>query len=1195
MIHPYVRRSLSIFTFIIASLLLTTTASAQTFTPELTPTEVTITAGDSNGATFQAAINHDPGFASPIQVSFTNVPFGVTIGPAPQALNPPYNAITFRVTAVPSLPAATHDVTVVYNSSETKTTTLRVHVLAAPAQPSFVLSVTPDRIEARSDQAQIVTVTAKSVEGFTGIVNVTAGANAALLEVTPAAFAMNVPANGTSTQQLSIRARSGAPAGNADFLLQGTSGTVADSVPLYVNVIAAPPPDFTFAASAPNPSSIRPGESSRVIVTATPSVGFTAPITVDVQTQLTATPRTFTLAPGAMSKEVVLTAGADAGPQSVSFRATSGAIQRTASAMINVLQPPAGTLPVIDGVSPDLTTPSPDQVVYLVGRNFVPGAVVTSSTAGVVVERAIVRSPSLTEVTVRVKPGVNAGSYRLDLRNPDGNTTRDGGRLLIRNRSDLGAAVGVTTAAIVHPVEGTIIAGGEDVYARALLATTGTGSIAGYWALDGIRFDSFTASVAGGRLVGAVGRCSQSEGLTAQVCTNVPIPPLTWGASHRLELIIETPQKASSPAVTVIGSSDSATGLTVYEPVDGAEIESAPRFRWTLVPGTTGYELEFESTGEEGRVVRFRTSESHWAPRRKDLQRLGVGTFRWRVRAILLGEVRNEPTPWRSITIRASAIAMKVAELAFAGDPASMPAPSAETSNAGAPPQPSAPTANYAIAPNVAFSGGKEQDATARAQMSMQGEFGGSAMTSKLTGDVSYDGRFDPKRFVQESRNWIIEAGTPADRAGGEVRLGYTTPDFTDGAEFLTSGVARTGVIGRARSRFGTLSYYQPVSTAIHGVMSGNPENLEIRSVALATPEGRPYVVRLIGLEVEEPADAVFGTPGSRMRTLGVFGRYDVSPRLSLVGEVARGKVDAKDGGLPTRDGMAIRFGVNGTVAGMSYGVAVRGVDANFVNPANRALTAGGVTDRVSADLNLGRTFGRTSLNLTVRRQEQGRSDESTLAEADQTTLNAGLNTTLGRVAVSLSANRTSDRGEADEASFLPETRRNMSGLTASFSEMFGRFSLSQSLSVQSTKDDVNPLADQKMSSVNFSASGMLITNVTLSASLGGIRTESAPSLGTTDNWTLSLQPSIAIPFASLSLQPSVSFSRSENDVLDNETKTEGYQAMMQWSPSWLGSFVGAQLSAAWNRAVFSGTEESPMTRTYNASVTFRLNKTSGM
>ncbi len=216
MIHPYVRRSLSIFTFIIASLLLTTTASAQTFTPELTPTEVTITAGDSNGATFQAAINHDPGFASPIQVSFTNVPFGVTIGPAPQALNPPYNAITFRVTAVPSLPAATHDVTVVYNSSETKTTTLRVHVLAAPAQPSFVLSVTPDRIEARSDQAQIVTVTAKSVEGFTGIVNVTAGANAALLEVTPAAFAMNVPANGTSTQQLSIRARSGAPAGNAE-------------------------------------------------------------------------------------------------------------------------------------------------------------------------------------------------------------------------------------------------------------------------------------------------------------------------------------------------------------------------------------------------------------------------------------------------------------------------------------------------------------------------------------------------------------------------------------------------------------------------------------------------------------------------------------------------------------------------------------------------------------------------------------------------------------------------------------------------------------------------------------------------------------------------------------------------------------------------------------------------------------------
>lgn len=1299
MIQPRALRFLPTLVFLIVTSF-AVPAFAQTFTPELTPTEVTVTAGGAPVA-FQAAINHDPGFSSSIRVFFPSVPFGLTIGPPEQFLNPPYNAVTFMVSAVPGMAAGVHDINVVYSSSETKTTPLRVRVVAAPVPPGFRIDVLPAQVEMRQGQQQTVSVSVKSVSGFAGVVNLTNDANPSLLELSPASFSVSVPANGTASQPLSIRARSDAPAGSANFLLYGISGTLQDSAPVSVNVIAAPPPDFTlalsatdpaavaqggmtrfritttglngfnapiqialapsagvsvqqpaftmnaselrevvanvssaaasgpasigvtatsgtlqrtavasfnvvsaaqpdftFVASAPNPPSIRAGEASRILVSATPVGGFTASITVEIQSSAAVVPseRTFSLSPGNYSKEILLTATASgSGPQTVMIRATSGSIQRTSPVTLTVIPNPAGIVPVIDGLSPDLTTPSPEQIVYVVGRNFMPGAIALSQTAGVRVERTVVRSPGLAEVVITVRQGVPAGGYRLDLRNPDGATTPDGGRLRIRERNDLGAALGVTTAAILYPVQGTVVMNGEAIHARALLATTGTGTITGQWALDGVRFDSFTATVAGGRLVTAVGRCPQSEGLAAQVCTNVPVPPLPWGESHRLELIIETPRRLVSPQVTLIGSPDSATGISVYSPADGAEIsEALPRFSWTLVPGATGYELEFQTgEGDHARSVRFRTSEAEWRPRQKDLQRLGSGVFRWRVGVMRPGDVRDEPTRWFTITIRAAAIARKVSEVAYAGDAAAIPL------DPKTPPESSAttapPPATYTVASNATFANGSGEKSNARAQLSSQGEVGQAAASSKFTGDLSYGAGFDPKRVVQESRNWLIQAGTPAERAGGDVRFGYTTPDFTEGAEYLTSGFARTGVIGRARSKFGSLSYYQPIETAIHGVLSANPENLEIRSLALSTPEGRPYVIRLIGLEVEEPANDLFGLGGSRMRTLGLFGRYSVSSRIGFVGEVARGKVTATDGTLPSRDGVALRLGMNGIVAGVTYDLALRSVDANFVNPANRGLTPGGVSDRISTDLNLGKSIGRTSLTLSLRRQEQGRTRESTLPEAQQTALTAGMTTMFGIVGVNLSANMTRDRGEADDAAFLPETRRELTGVSASFSETVGRYSFSQALSLQRTKDEVNPLSDQKTGTLNLSASGTLMTNVTMSASATAMRTEADPLLGTTDNWTLSLQPSIALPFAALSFQPTLSLSKSKNDVLHNDIRTEGFQAIVQWLPTWFGSLVGAQVSTSWNRTALIDAPSLPITRTYQGSVTIRLNTSKGM
>lgn len=1179
-----------------ATLLVNVVGNDPRFTISATPSQLEIPQGQTRMMTITATSQN--GFQGTVNFTIDGDSANLEITPATFSLNLPPNGSAQQTLTVLARQTAATGMTgfIVYGTSGTLQDSIYVQVnVTAGVPPDYTLNVTPPNpASVPQGGTTRFNISTTPLNGMTEAINFTLTPTAGVT-LSETAFQMMPGQMREITATVAPTAAPG-PASVA-VLARSVSGIEKNATAAFT-VTQTTQPDFTTSVSAPNPPTIMAGESTRVTFTATPVGGFNSTINVTVQAPagVTATPQTFVLSGGNYTREVILqTSGTLSGMQTVTFLASSGTIQRSSTATFNVTPRPAGTAPIIDAVSPELTTPSPSQVVYLVGRNFMPGATITSLTPGVIVESARVFSSNLAEMTVTVRPGVVAGLYRVDLRNPDGASTIDGGRLIIRSRDDLGAPLGVTTAAILEPRQGEIIGSGSEVYPVGHLATTGSGTVIGYWALDGVPFDRFTATVAGGRLVTSVGRCPRSEGGAAQICGQVPIPPLTWGPSHRLELIIEQPRKAVSPAVSVIGSPDSMTTMTVYEPADSAELTSAePLFRWTLVPGATGYELEFEAPpveNEPRRVVRFRTTETRYRMKRQDLLRLGSGTFRWRVVAVHPGDVRGEATPWLNVRVAPSLVSMKIAEVAST-DLTSL---TVEQDPSGDPAAPVGKTTNYAVAPNVTITGGKDQDATARAQVSTQGELSAANGRTQFTGDLSYAGEADPSRLIQESRNWVIEAGTPVERAGGSLRFGYVAPDFTDGAEYLTSGLARTGIVARARSRFGTISYYRPVETAIHGVMSGNPEELDIHSFALATPDGRPYSVRFIALQVEEPTNDLWGTPGSRLTTFGVFGRYAVRPWLSVVGEVASGDIEATDGGVEARDGLAMRIGLTGTAGGVSYGLNVRNTGANFVNPANRSLTPGGVSDRLATDLTLAKSFGRASLNLTLTRQSQGRSSESTLPEADQTSAQLGLNTMLGRVSVSLSANTTADEGDGDPLSFLPETKRRNTGFNGYFSETFGRVSLTQGLSVQRMRDDINPMSNQDMTSITLGASGALKPNFNLTMNLSGTRSEGAPEFGTNDNWTLSFQPSIAIPAADLSLQPSVSFSRSENDVMQTESKGESYQAMVQWAPQFLGSMTSAQVSASWNRNGFGGAfPSSSLTRSYQASLTMRLNKQKG-
>jgi hypothetical protein len=804
--------------------------------------------------------------------------------------------------------------------------------------------------------------------------------------------------------------------------------------------------------------------------------------------------------------------------------------------------------------------------------------------------QTVFHNEHLLEIRVMVRPGTNAGAHHIHVRNPDGLSSSAPGTLIARSRDDIGAPLSVTTAAIVQPVDGSIVSNASDVFPQAVLATTGTGSITGHWEIcnafaEGtcMRFGQFTATVAGGMPTRI-----KSE-------TRLPSQPWSGAEAAMLRLVIDHPQSVDPAEIRLIYASDQLTEFVAYAPADGFEMDGkAPRFSWTLAPGASGYIVEFLIGEEEAaRSVHFRTTQTWWTPSRQDLERIGAGTHRWRVRPVLApGETLGPPTRWMTITIHPTAIAAakRVAQVAAASADLHI-----DTQDAGGGMAPAPAATNYAVSPNVTINGGKDQDTTGRASLTGQGELTGAAAASKFTGDLSYGANFDPRRVVQESHNWVLQGGSAPDRYGVDARLGFTSPDFTDSAEYLTSGVARIGVIGSARTKIGTFSYYQPFDTTIQGVMSANLENLDIRSAAFATPDGKPLQFRFIGLEVDDPGNEDWGLAASRTRTFGVLAKWNLASGTALVAEMAQGEVEGtEDPGLPSRDGNAYRIGVIGNAGGFSYGINLRSTDANFVNPANRGLTPGGVADRLMGDLSLSRSFGRTSVSFTARRQEQGRSDESTLPDAHQTGFNLSVNSMLGPVMLSLGANTTSDRGDADDFSFLPETRRDQRGFSATFSETVGRFSLSQSLSFQTMRDDISPYADQDMTSINLNASGALATNFMLSASLSGARTEAAPELGTTDNWSFSLQPGIAIPFASLSFQPVLMIGRTTNDILSSDSKNESLQAMLQWSPQWLGSFASAQISAGWNRNAFGDTPATT-SRTYQGSLTMRLNKNKGM
>ncbi|MFZ5786170.1 MAG: hypothetical protein ACOY3Y_06980 [Acidobacteriota bacterium] len=603
-------------------------AAGPDFAMEVVPQSVPVQAGST--ATVAVGAQALNGFADTISVTATPG-VGVTLTPAAFTLTPG-STVPVTVAVSPTAPVGAQSVSFTGTAPSVlgpRTVTLNLDVTPGP---DFTLAVTPPAIALIPGGSAQVTVAATPLYGFTGTVNVVAPS---LPGVTfaPAAFA--VAAGGT--QIVAVTAAMGTLPGTVSGTFSATAPTVTGTRTAAFAVQFVPPPDFALTLT-PAAVVMDAGTSAQVSVGVTPLHGFNAPVTVTIQAPagLTVDPVSLTI-PAGGARPITLRTPADsyAASHVAQLQGVASGITGARSATLPVTVNPLP--PAIEAVVPPaLSVGTADSILRLSGTYFRPGAIASSPTPDLTITRTTVISPTLADVAVSIRAGAPAGSYRIDLTNPDGTRTSQGVLLVVFPTTSLAAPLGVTVAAVVHPLPYTILSTTDSLYPRGLLATTGLGTVVGSWHLDGMPFDHFTAQVSGG--------------MPVEVKASVPIP-LTFVGEHRLELVIEQPRSLVSTPVPVIQALDSRSQFTILAPDDGAAFGvQAPLMRWSLLPGASGFLVEIVREGG-GPSIERRMAESEWRPSAADIAELGPGQHQFRVSPVFPGEVEGEPTPWRSFVI----------------------------------------------------------------------------------------------------------------------------------------------------------------------------------------------------------------------------------------------------------------------------------------------------------------------------------------------------------------------------------------------------------------------------------------------------------------------------------------------------------------------------------------------------------------
>jgi hypothetical protein len=218
--------------------------------------------------------------------------------------------------------------------------------MAETLLPDFNLSLGSSSVAVGVGATQNLTLSATSINGFSGPVNVAIGGLPAGVTASPSTLTLTP---GGNAQTVVLSASGNASAASATVTITASSGTVTHAATVGLTVTpATAAPDFTLTLAPASIAVPQGGTGKAISVNAVPMNGFSGTVNVHLSglpSGVTTNPSTLSLKPGtAQSVTLTAAAGAATGDASVTVTGTAASVTHTAALSLSVTEAPPENL-----------------------------------------------------------------------------------------------------------------------------------------------------------------------------------------------------------------------------------------------------------------------------------------------------------------------------------------------------------------------------------------------------------------------------------------------------------------------------------------------------------------------------------------------------------------------------------------------------------------------------------------------------------------------------------------------------------------------------------------------------------------------------------------------------------------------------------------------------------------------------------
>ena len=313
-------------------------AASGDFTISASPSSLTIQPGNQGTSTI--TIKMSGGFNSPISLSASGAPVGVTVSFNPQTIQPlGVGNSTMTITVIRLVVPGTYPITVTGNGGGVKHTT--TVTLTVNGSGNFTLTASPASVSIVQGNQGTSTVTTTISGGFNSSITLSAAGNPSGVSVSFNPQAIPAPGAGNSTMTITVIKL--AIPGTYPITVTGNGGGIKHSTTVTLTVV--PALDFELSVS-PGLVTINQGNQGASTITSTITGGFNTSVSLSASgapsgTTVSLNPTTIP-APGSGSSTMTITVGPSTptGTYYIQIAGNGGGLQRYTQLQLIVIPPP---------------------------------------------------------------------------------------------------------------------------------------------------------------------------------------------------------------------------------------------------------------------------------------------------------------------------------------------------------------------------------------------------------------------------------------------------------------------------------------------------------------------------------------------------------------------------------------------------------------------------------------------------------------------------------------------------------------------------------------------------------------------------------------------------------------------------------------------------------------------------------------